>query len=223
MEGGRERRKEAREGGREGGREFALTAESVFKCATSKFLPLLQQLSSVTSVSLHGYQITPVQLDAIVSALPRLMDLKVQLRFKSESDVMAALQCTCRLQSLVVSCRIPVSMNGFIDPALIIRVWSSRASYNPPDLGIQLLAATNCCGEWCDLDIPLHLPSTKHEARLLLYNVPLAFTNLSNCLVTQVEFRPSQPPVMPCFRLPSTELPDDTRVGLFVRQWNGFL
>ena len=192
-------------------RKFALTVESVFKCATSKFLPLLQQSPSVTSVSLHGYNITQVQLNAIVSALPRLMDLKVQLIFKSESDVMAALECTHRLQSLVVSCRIPVSKNGFIDPALIIRVWSSRASYNPPDLGIQLLAAINCCG---DLDTRLHLPSTKHEARLLLYNVPLAFTNLSNCLVTQVEFRPSQPPVMPCFQLPSTELPDDTRVYL---------
>ena len=166
--------------------KFALTAVSIFECATSKFLPLLKQSPSVTSVSLHGYQITQVELNAIVSALPRLMDLEVQLSFESASNVLAA-QCTCRLQSLVVSCR--------IHPALIVRVWSNRASYNPPQLGIQLLGYSSIPAEnysWRSLGLKVsNLPSTKHEARLLVYYSPSAFTRLSNLLVMQVEFRPS--------------------------------
>ena len=197
-------------------RKFALTAESVFKCATSKFLPLLQQSPSVTSVSLHGYEITQVQLDAIVSALPRLMDLKVQLSFKSESEVMAALECTCRLQSLVVSCHIPHSDYDF-EAEQIVRLWSSTASYKPPELGIQLLGsyyhptkvlrAVDCC-VWQDffrMDIA-NLPPTRHEARLLVYQSPSAFTRLSDHLMMQVEFRPSHPPVTP--RIEQSRFPD---------------
>ena len=154
--------------------KFALTAVSIFECATSKFLPLLKQSPSVTSVSLHGYQITQVELNAIVSALPRLMDLKVQLSFESASNVMAALECTCRLQSLVVSCR--------IHPALIVRVWSNISSYNPPQLSIQLLGYSSIPDEicsWRSLGLKVsNLPSTKHEARLLVYYAPSAFTRL---------------------------------------------
>ena len=184
--------------------KFALTAVSIFECATSKFLPLMKQSPSVTSVSLRGYQITQVELNAIVSALPRLMDLEVQLSFDSASNVMAALECTSRLQSLVVSCR--------IDPELIVRVWSNRASYNPPQLGIQLLGYSSnpdkSCS-WRSLSIKVSdLPSTKHEARLLVYYAPSAFTRLSDLLVMQVEFRPSQSPVVPLLHLSSANLPD---------------
>ena len=205
-------------------RTFSLTAVSVYKCATSKFLPLLKQSPSVTSVSLSGYQITQIQLNAIVSALPRLMDLKVQLKFESESDVMAALECTCHLRSFDVSCRLPYTYgsNDSLKPVQIVRMWSNRASYNPPELGIQLLGGNYNPTElriaplsfvWMDFFYMnvVDLASPKHEARLLVYLSPSAFTRISDHLVMQVEFRPSQSPVVPCLKKSSRGFPGLSR------------
>ena len=193
-------------------RKFALTVVSNYKCATSKFLPLLKRSLSLTSVSLHGYQITQIQLNAIISALPHLMDFEVQLIFKSESDVIAALESTCCLQSLVITCRME---DASVNPARILRVWSSRAGYKPPELGLQLLPTNDYFSSWKLIDcVPQDLPSTKHEARLLLYDAPSAFSRISDLLTLQVEFRPSQSPFIACLQLSSTELSEDTRVYL---------
>ena len=142
------------------------------------------------------------------------MDLKVQLTFEGKSNVIAALECTSRLQSLVVTYH---ADNGS-SRAQVLRVWSSRAGYNPPELGLQLLPKSYPWGQrlprLVGVFLPENLPSTRHEARLLLYDFPSAFTRLSDLVMKQVEFRPSQSPVMPCLQLSSTELTGDLRVYL---------
>ena len=111
-------------------RKFSLMVVASSFCAISVF-PLLKRSPNVTSVSLHGCKITQAQLNTITTALPRLVDLKVCLSFV---DVITALQCTCRLQSLVVTLNKYIL---YIDIERIVSVWCSIAGYNPPELGIR--------------------------------------------------------------------------------------
>ena len=198
-------------------RKCAITDVSGTRCRspTSQFLSLLKRSLNVTSVSLHGYQITHTQLNAIVSTLPRLQDLKVQLPLENEGNIMNTLRHASHLQSLVIAYSGDKSFfRGHCKPRCSERVvdleilheWSGGAGqYNPPELGLQFLSLH---GPWnCDhlLTSISDLPSAKHEARFSLYDAPSAFVRLPQHPSVTVEFSPSKAPIIPCVqpKLPS--------------------
>ena len=191
-------------------RKFSITDATQFSPTErpiSKFLPLLKRSPSVTSVSLYGYEITYEQLKDIVSALPCLVDLKVPLSFETESKAVTALRLTSHLQSLVITYPIiktrPISTlpwDSSEEQEKFISVWSCRAKYNPPELGLQSGSSSWVFSETRTIE-HLNFPPTKHKARLSLYGPPLAFARLPDYPSTTVEFIPSKPPSIPYVQL----------------------
>ena len=168
-------------------RKFTLTVARLLhcrECPISKFLPFLKLSPSVTSLSLYGSRMTYEQLNDIVSALPRLVDLKVQLRgfgLWSESEACSVLQLTSHLQSLIIVNQASPPGYDVNDHQYILPAWSSYAKYYPPDLGLQLLPTVShyCAWRYCNLRYYTdQLPPTDHKAKFSLYSAPSAFTTI---------------------------------------------
>ena len=212
-----------------------------YSCAPSKFLQILKRSSTIASLTIIGCQFTCRQFNAILSTLPHIEELKVQLSFTSKSAVIDAIEFASHLKSLVIMMPYPVYYSP-LDQILL--AWANGTLFCPPDIGVQfsadsyhkmpleLIAECLCClilkkepslpPTAISLSILsyLLLSPAPHTARLCIYNSPSAFSSLPEYPSLALEFGPSKPPVMPVAQLDCIGLEEDGHLFLTGNELN---
>ena len=170
-------------------------------CATSGHFPLakvlsvLKPCSGLSSVLLCGFPVSPRQLNSLISTLPGLSHMQLEIDSRKSRDVMSLLYCARAksLKSVMFLDSSETELNSLrfsyaIDT--ILKSWSSFG-YHPPEIGIS--SSRWLKSNFHTVSILTHSlpPSSLHKAKFCLYTSRAPLGLVPQYPVLEVHFGPS--------------------------------